>query len=106
MTTGQSDSNNSARNNKVAVKQFYASYTEEEKKEILKEAKIMLIGSKSSYLMSLKAICLTPYAIVMDLMPCSLNDLLESDCKLPWLIRYQIACDVSHGLHDLHNNGI
>ncbi len=93
--------------NQVAVKKFYAFSTEEEKKEILNEAKIMLIGLKSSYLMSLKAICLKPYAMIaMELMPGSLNDLLESGCKLPWSIRYQIACDVSYGLRELHDNGI
>ena len=96
--------------NQVAVKKFRAFSTEEEKEEILKEAKIMLKvrSLKSSYLISLKAICLKPYyAIAMELMPQgSLHDLLQSDCKLPWSIRYQIACDVSYGLRDLHDNEI
>ncbi len=92
----------------VAIKKFNAFSTEEEKAEILKEAKIMLKGSKSSYLMSLKAICLAPYyAIAMELMPQgSLHDLLQSDCQLPFTIRYQIACDIGYGLRDLHDNEI
>lgn len=99
---------------RVAVKKFSIPNTEKEFEDIVDEAKIMLRAreSKSSYLMSLEGICIEPelkfYAIVMEFMPNSLDKFLKQQInqQVPWLIRYQIACDISHGLLQLHQFGL
>jgi serine/threonine protein kinase len=89
----------------VAVKQFSAFTAGDDAKELIQEAKIMLqVGAESPYIMPPKKICLDSHSIVMDLMTKgSLRQLLDDKTQaLPWLVRYQIACDISCGLRDLH----
>jgi hypothetical protein len=89
----------------VAVKKLHVQrLSDNAVKEFKAEAAIMA-RFRSDYIVTLKGVCLTPYAIVMEYMRGgSLFDLLHRDAPLPWTIRHRLATDIAKGLFFLHQH--
>ncbi|MBS0351026.1 MAG: protein kinase [Proteobacteria bacterium] len=97
--------------NKVAIKQYIAQdFSNQTRKEIRKEAMVMaLVSTQSDYLVRLRGIVLEEphYSLVMEYLPGGdLFNLLKSSETLTWPRRYQIALNMTIGLHHLHERGV
>ncbi len=99
----------------VAIKALTGSLTADAEKDLYREAGIMAYvakGSKEPYpavrLFGLAA-AKPDYALVMEYLPHgTLFDLLQtqSEAKLPWDLRYQLAIDIADGIALLHRQQI
>ncbi len=99
----------------VAIKELTGSLTADAEKDLYREAGIMAYVTKESKepypavrLFGL-AVAKPDYALVMEYLPHgTLFDLLQrqSEAKLPWDLRYQLAIDIADGIALLHRQHI
>lgn len=93
------------RNEEVAIKQLRLKHMSENELMKFKKAAAIIAPLHSDYIVLLKGISLTPYALVMEYMHGgSLFNLLHSQTSLPWAMRQQVALDVAKGLAFLHSH--
>jgi hypothetical protein len=87
----------------VAVKTLHLQRLSENALLEFKEEAAIMARLRSDYIVLLKGVSLTPYALVMEYMPKgSLFNMLHSQSELPMTVRHRIALDVAKGLAFLH----
>ena len=97
------------KHNQVAIKELNVSGVSKRiLEEFKKEALIMFqLGSQCPQLVRLFGVCFEhPYRMVMELLKCSLYDILHDNIPLDWSQKEAIAKDIAIGLEFLHDNEV
>jgi hypothetical protein len=89
----------------VAVKKLHLQQLSENALTEFKAEAAIMARLRSDYIVTLKGVTLTPYALVMEYMRGgSLFQLLHSHAPLQWPIRHRLASDIAKGLAFLHRH--